>query len=344
MVKSLLIIAALSAPLRAETGSTALPFLKVDVGARAAAMGGAYSASGGDANGIFYNPATAALAARKEVMAGHNEWLEGIRNETLAYVHPVDYSGAVFAGANLLMSGSMDKYDAAGTAQGSFNSMEGVVSLGGALPLGKGFYGGAAVKSLYQKADTLSAMAWAGDAGLLKTLDDWRFGVSASNLGTGMKLGSQSFSLPRILRAGASWTYRSRLNLAADAVKAGENAVAAAAGAEFQIVSSPGESFFLRAGYRSGRTSYSGPGWTAGFGLQNGDLRIDYAFSPYGELGSSHRVNLSLRFGAEKALKRPRRSADQPAAKPARKAAPEKKNVKKGKNTDKDGNAVYFMW
>ena len=40
-----------------KVGQTGLQFLKVDVGARAAAMGGAYNMVGDDAGAIFYNPA-----------------------------------------------------------------------------------------------------------------------------------------------------------------------------------------------------------------------------------------------------------------------------------------------
>ncbi len=341
MVKLLLILA-MAAPLGAETGTTAMPFLKMDAGARAAALGGAYTALGDDAGAVFYNPASAALVTRKEVMLGHNEWLEGLRNENAAYVHPVDYAGAAFAGFNALFSGSMDKYDEYGAAQGSFSSLEGALTLGYAAPLGGGFYGGAALKSLYQKADSYGAMAWAGDAGLLKVMDDWRFGASVSNFGTGMKLGEESFGLPLTMRAGAAWDWRGRVSLSADAVKAGENSPAAAAGAELHIVSSPGEAFFLRGGYRTGRTSYAGPGWSAGFGLQNGDIRIDYAFTPYGELGSAHRLNISLRFGAEKQTRRARRSASQPA----KKQPVKEKTGKVQKQQKKTGgeNPVYFMW
>ena len=339
----LLIIAALAAPLRAETGSTALPFLKLDAGARGAAMGGAYSALGDDAGAVFYNPASAAVVTRKELALGHNEWLEGMRNENIAYVHPVDYAGAFFASVNGLFSGSMDKYDEYEAPQGSFSSMEGAAGAGYAMALGRDFYGGLTMKSYYQKADSLSGMAWGGDAGLLKVCgDEWRFGASASNFGTGMKLGSESFSLPLMLRAGAAWTSHSRFSLSADAVKAGENSVSMAAGSELKLASGPDEAFFLRAGYRTGRSDHAGPGWSAGFGLRNGDLRIDYAFAPYGELGASHRVNLSLRFGAEKQIKRPRRAAFDAAPK-ARRQAQEKKDVKK-KSGKQDGNAVYFMW
>jgi hypothetical protein len=327
---------------RAGTGGTALPFLKMDQGARAAALGGAYTASGDDAWAVFYNPAGTALSAKSEIALGHNEWFEGIRNETLAYVRPLDSGAALFGGLNALLSGGMDKYDASGLKTGSFSSLEGALSFGASAPLGNGCYGGAAVKGLYQKASGESALAWAGDAGLLKIYGDWRFGASVLNLGSGMKLGSVSFPLPLTLRAGTAWNFRDRLRVSADGIKAGESPSALALGAEGEFPAGAGGSFFARAGYRTGRSRYAGSGLSAGVGLKNGDLRVDYAFTPYGELGDSHRITISVSFGGERPSPAGRRARSGPRRK-AGKAAPVNRGAKKKKGKA-DESAVYFIW
>jgi len=275
-----------------------MPFLKIDSGARAAALGGAYSAAGDDAASIFYNPAGVSLSENKELEISHTEWLQGLRNENLAYIQPLGKSYTVFGGANVLLSGGMDKYDTLGVKTGSFNSYEGVFSLGLSAALGWDCYSAYALKAFYQKVDKESASAFAWDAGLLKVAGDWRFGVSVANMGAKLKLGSRAFELPLMIRTGVAWRLNDQLLLSVDAVKAGESAAALSAGVERGFQIGQNESFFVRAGYKSGRSQYAGSGFTGGIGIQNKDLRLDYAFSPYSDLGNAHRVTLSFSFGA----------------------------------------------
>ena len=349
-IRDAIILMCCCAPqLLAGTGTTALPFLKMDQGARPAAMGGAYSAAGDDAWSVFYNPAGAALANRQEVALGHNEWLQGIRNESAVYAVPYGERATFFAGLNVLLSGSMDKYDVTGTGTGSFSSQEGAFSLGAATSLGDGFYGGAALKGLYQKTTIASASAWAADAGLLKVHGNWRFGISAANFGTSMKLGSTAFPLPQMLRAGIAWKYLDKLTLTADGTKAGESAAAPAIGAEGAVPTGPDGEFYVRAGYSGGRSIYAGSGVTAGLGLRNGDLRVDYAYVPYGDLGAAHRITIAVRFGGERAKPHKRHVYSETPQRKAIKTAPAKTKAapagkKSGKDKGGDGNAVYFMW
>lgn len=342
---ALLAIALSAAQAAAETGSTALPFLKLDAGARAAALGGAYCAAGDDSLAAFYNPAGTALVERREVLLGHNEWLDGLRNETAAYVHPFASGLSVFGGVNALFSGDMDRYDASGATRGSFSSKEGAASAGLSGRLGRGWYGGLAAKGLYQAADGESAMAWAGDAGLLAVRGRLRFGLSASNLGGSMKLGSKAFALPLMLRGGVSAEAAEYLRVSADAVKPGESGLQGAFGAEAEIPANPREAFYLRAGYRTGRSDNAGPGFTAGVGFRNGDLRLDYAFAPYGELGDSHRVTVAFSFG-ERRLPPEEKKAYRmlyPPKPGAKKPQPAPRQEKK-KTGGKDGEPVFFMW
>lgn len=352
-VSVLLLMVLSAAPARAGAGTEALPFLKLDAGARGAALSGAYCAAGDDALSVFYNPAGTALLGRKEILLGHNEWLEGIRNETLAYVQPLGARLTVFGGINALFSGSMNKYDSAGEKAGTFSSLEGAISAGLSGALGSDLYGGAALKALSQQAAGGKAMAWAGDAGLLKTGGEWRFGASASNFGGRLKFGSRAFDLPLILRAGISRSFRESFMVSVDGLKAGEAGAAVAVGAEGRLRAGPREYFLVRAGYKTGRSRYAGPGFTAGVGLTNRDLRVDYAFAPYGDLGDSHRVTVALRFGGqrpEQVKRHPYGDLPKPAK---RKAAPaslkretpkEAPTDKKSKKKEKKASEVYFMW
>lgn len=330
-----------------------MPFLKMDAGARGAALSGAYAAAGDDALAVFYNPAGTALTAKKEVLLGHNEWLEGIRNETIAYVQPLGPRLTLFGGINALFSGSMDRYVLPAGAQtpertGTFKVMEGAVSAGLSGRLGPGFYGGAALKALSQQAAGEAELAWAGDAGLLKVFEGWKLGVSASNFGARLKFGSRSFAAPLVIRGGVAVPFLENYLISVEGVKAGSSETAAAVGAEARVRTGPKEYFVMRAGYKTGRSRNAGPGLTAGIGVINRELRVDYAFVPYGDLGDAHRVTVSVRFGAlrpEEARKGygtlppPRAKTQAPAPKRGGEKAPEDK--KKGK---KEQSGVYFMW
>ncbi len=322
----------------------ALPFLKMDAGSQSAALSGSYSAAGDDALCVFYNPAGTALVQKKEALLGHNEWLQDMRNEILAYVHPLGPRFTAFAGANLLLGGKMARYDAAGAQSGSFSPLEGAVSAGGSARLGRGWYFGAALKTLSQQAAGEKASAWAGDAGLLKKAGDWRIGLAADNFGSSIKLGRDRFDLPLMLRGGISYTFLGDYTAAAEWIRAGGSDDAVAAGAEARLKTGPKEYFFVRAGYKSGRSRNAGPGFTAGAGLANRELRIDYAFVPYGDLGDSHRVTVAFRFGAARPAPFDR-AAYYGLPKPRKVDAPQEKKAGKqdtGKEGKKDGG--YFMW
>lgn len=57
--------------------------------------------------------------------------------------------------------------------------------------------------------------------------------------------------------------------------------------------------YFLRVGYQGSleNNQIGGlTGFTAGAGLRIGPVRLDYAFVPYGDLGTSHRVSVGYEF------------------------------------------------
>jgi hypothetical protein len=53
----------------------------------------------------------------------------------------------------------------------------------------------------------------------------------------------------------------------------------------------------LRLGF--GTRNDAGPGITAGVGWALRDFDLDYAFVPYGDLGVSHRLSVTWRFGED---------------------------------------------
>ncbi len=343
------IITGLTVPaLYAGAGSDAAAFLKIDAGARAAAMGGAFGAVGDDASSVFYNPAGPALARNQELMLSHSEWLEGLRNEHAAYIHPISPRLTIFTGLTALIVPSMDKLDIAGDKTGSFSAMDGAAGAGFAWAFGDDLFGGLFVKTVYQQADTRKAFAYAGDFGLIKTYgNNVRLGLAAQNLGTAMKLYTESFSLPFTCRGGAAYRVRDMAWLTAELVKAGESDTAFAAGAEGEYSFDPRETLFARLGYKTGRSKNAGSGISAGVGLQSNDLRLDYAFSPFGDLGDTHRISLTLKFGQDRRDIVPNRGSKKSYSGGKTPAQPQKRGAQnKGRKPvpAETGNEINFMW
>lgn len=331
--------------LYAGAGAGGAAFLKIDAGARAAAMGGAFTAVADDASSVFYNPAGPALLRRKEIMLAHNEWLEGLRNEHAAYVHPVSPRLTLFTGFTALIAPSLSGYDKAGEETGNFSAMDGMGGAGLAWALDGDSFFGLFIKTVYQRADNRHASAYAGDAGFIKNYGkNLRLGAAAQNLGTPIRLYEERFALPRTYRGGGAYRIVDRLWVSAEAVKAGASDVMFAAGAEGDLDGS----CYARFGYKTGRARYAGPGFSAGVGIREGTTAVDYAFTPFGDLGSTHRLTLSFRFGEDRrkfapvpALKRAYRAGKAPA--PGQKRGSRDKG-RKPAPADKGDNPVNLVW
>ncbi|HNW42887.1 MAG TPA: PorV/PorQ family protein [Elusimicrobiales bacterium] len=323
---ALILIAAVSAipakPLAAQTASNAASFLEIDCGARGEALGGAFTAIADDASSVFYNPAGPGLVNRSEVMVSHSQWLEGLWNEQVAYVHPVNAKLTVFAGITALVSPPLDKFDETGAQNGTFNAFDGALSVGAATGFGANGYIGMNVKTIYSEADLHKAFAYAGDAGVIQNIGALRLGFSIQNIGTQMKLYKEKFNLPRISRGGAALKLLNKHWLSAEVIRLNDGKALWGGGLESEFTVTSEYTGVLRFGYKQGRSKNTGSGISAGLGLKAGDISGDYAFSPFGELGATHRLTLNLKFGESRdSSSRPARSkppvkADIPAPAP----------------------------
>lgn len=280
-------------------GTEASPFLKIDSGARASAMGGAFTAIADDASGIFYNPAGPALMRKAEIFLSHNQWIEELNAEQISYVHPVSDKLTYFAGFSALLSPMMPSYDLDGNRTGTFNSLDSMYG-GGVSLIEKNIIAGCFVKMITQEAYNEKGSAYAGDVGLMSTHGNFRFGAAAQNLGGKMKIYKEEFDLPRIYRGGAAYRALDKYWLSGEVQRLGEADVSYALGAEGEFNLATSASAFIRFGYNSGRSKNAGPGITAGLGLSLLKFSLDYAFSPFGDLGDTHRISLAIRFGKER--------------------------------------------
>ncbi len=268
----------------AGPGTTGANFLKIGVGARAAAMGEAFTAVTDDSTSLYWNPAGLARVEGRELSAMYNVWFQGIGQGYVSVGFPL-LGGTMALGTNYVSMGDLEGRDESGNPTETFKASDLGISVGFAGKLGRFLLGlsGGMIRSTIA-GDTQSAFL-VTLGGLVEVSEGFSLGVVAQNLGT--KLGDDS--LPLILKAGLALELGS-LSLAADIGKSQDTDLYYCVGIESWI----GNVVALRAGYRTGRDV--GPGWTAGLGFKMSGFEVDYAYVPYGDLGSTHRISLGIDF------------------------------------------------
>ena len=118
-------------------------------------------------------------------------------------------------------------------------------------------------------------------------------GVSLRNLGPGIKYINQSTKLPLSASFGAAYHVVTGLALGIDVKQQIYNKrTDFSFGTEYMIL----PIFTLRGGYLLNGSSQLMNGLGAGFGMRILGYRLDYAITPFGELGNTHRVSLTTRF------------------------------------------------
>ncbi len=303
-------------------GSTSATFLKLGVGARAAGMGGAFAGVPGDPYAIYWNPAgLASLEGEKNIGFFHNDYFQGLKQEFMFYTAPAE--GLAFLKSRELRSGvwgaaldyfytpkdmerrsganESDPLSPISASEGKFGAYDLAFSAGyGWKPL-PDLSLGFALKAIRQSIDTKTAASAALDLGVLKAFnwlgEDFTAGLSVQNIGPGIKFVSRRYNLPLVFKTGLSWRLPgSGALLALEADKPIDNYPSAILGAEYPLASR----LALRTGYRyryMGNELGPWSGFSAGAGIAFGAVSFDYAFSPFGELGNSHRFSLNARFG-----------------------------------------------
>lgn len=99
-------------------GRTAADFLQIGLGARAAAMGGAYSAASADAGAAYWNPAGLTSVNAGEVVFGHFSWYQDIKMEYGALAFKTSDRTSVAVSITYLGYGQIDGYDISGNSTG----------------------------------------------------------------------------------------------------------------------------------------------------------------------------------------------------------------------------------
>ncbi len=282
------------------TASLAAPLENLEGSARDLALGSAFVGVADDTSALFFNPAGLSGLINPDIAIHHNSYLAGTFQETLTAGFPAGNLGGLAFALDYVGWGSLDLRDAFGVSEGSFNDSDVGFTAGWGMEWFPGFSVGFALRGLQQKVVNDLYTSLAGDAGLLWLAQkNFRLGISYLNFGTPVA-GSP---LAGELNGGGSilfnLTPHSTLMSALEGSWTPGGVGSAQAGLEGVL----DRQWALRLGYQlpfydnqiDGLT-----GFTAGAGLKISAFAIDYAYLPFGSLGTSNRISLAYQFDLPK--------------------------------------------
>jgi hypothetical protein len=319
-----LLLLAFCAPARAideSAGTGGAQFLKIGQGsARAMALGRAYVALAEGSDALTWNPAGLAVTQQKELTFSYLRYVQDV-NTTVgvwpgytAYAHPM---GRTVWGANVAYM-RMDGFDARDANGVPLDSTNVRVTDGfGTLGIARSFWYeklfiGGAVRAVHEDLAGVSNDTMVGDVGvLLKPNNVLSLGFAVQNFGTSVE------NVPSTTRGGAGLRLGDFVTVGLELNKAADSGARIGIGAEFQLPEQYLEvgQLTFRAGYYSqddlGQNYESDTlktfrmdrsnGLSFGFGLYTSQafgygIALDYAFVPYGALGTVDQISLKLKF------------------------------------------------
>jgi len=290
-----------------SAGTASGQFLKIAAGARGAALGEAYSALADDAFALDWNPAGLINIKKNSMAFMHAPYLTGAFVDYFAYAETAGDVGSWGLSMKYMNYGKISRTDSSGLALGDFTPYDAAVSVGFACyvtgfnkdPEERFVLGatGKFVKSrILSEDNTVSA-----DIGLNMPYmfdNNFRMSLTAQNIMGTLRYDREQAPLPLILRLGTVTKLSDYFNLTGDIIAARDNLPFVAMGGEVKIPIYDEMDTFLRAGFNTRAISDLGGTRNVSFGagLRYTDYNLDYAFSPFGDLGSVHRISVSMIF------------------------------------------------
>ena len=305
-----------------KVGAAGAQFLKIGIGARANAMGGAYSAVCNDLTSMYWNPA--GLADIKSIAANfsYTQWFAGFGLNYGAISLPL---GEHFTSALYAMSFSSDRIKMTTMEQqegsGSYTWSDVAVGATFAGYLTDQFSFGVTFKYIQTAFTGLSASGIAFDIGTMYNtgIQGIKLGFSINNLGTEQKFSGQdlqatkklieqsnaspldvqylssSYTIPLAFRAGATTDIindeNNRLLAEVDFIAMSDVSEQCAIGAEYTW----NNLLSIRGGYLIGQYQF---GLSGGFGVNyiGGGFKgqIDYSINPTRNVGLVNRISIAL--------------------------------------------------
>ena len=325
-----------SAQFVSKTGSNAAAFLKIPVGARASALGGAVAASTDGAAALFWNPAAITNVEHITVSAEYSDWLVDLDHTFFGAVFPTEKFGSIGLSAVALTMGEFKERtleSPEGTGR-TFSAFSVAAGLTYAYELFPDFSLGGSFKFVNESIDNASASNIAFDIGTsyVTPFDDIRFGVSITNAGGKLQISGDNlivladvnpsvlgnndeidallrtdkFNLPVQLKCGLAWDAlqreRFRATLMADFNVPRDNQQNVSIGTEFALLD---ELLFIRGGVPNlgldDRTFLFTAGGGVKYEIPSTGIGVDFGYSymQHDFFSGINRVSASFSFKSD---------------------------------------------
>ncbi|MFH1416073.1 MAG: PorV/PorQ family protein [Elusimicrobiota bacterium] len=294
-----------------NAGNTSAAFLKIPPGGRGVAMGEAQAGIESDVFGMWWNPASIARLGKRRIGVSYNRWFQNMSKNFVGGVMPIykDESIGIMIDSLIIKNdiekrsgtGEDDPYYQLTPSEGEFGAYDLMVAGLYARKLSRKLYGGVALKGILQCIDKEKAYGAGFDIGIQHTgIDLWKrtlfFGASIRNFGTAIKFENEAYNLPLDYNLGVGTFLIDDLLMALDLHQAIDNYLKIHTGFEYRIWNK----LFLRTGYiyrLTGNPLGDFSGFRGGFGVEIGNIILDYSYAPYSYLGESHRISFQAVFG-----------------------------------------------
>lgn len=302
-----------------KLAQTGLQFLKVDVGARAAAMGGSYTMVGDDATAMFYNPAgLGKTASRYEVFAAQTQWIADIKYSAAAAAISLQNLGSF--GLSVITSdyGQVIGTRVAATEKGFEETGDldvGALAIGltYARQLTDRFTVGGQLKYCFQRLGTniynvggieyenkVAGLAYDFGTIFYPGFKSMRIGMSVRNFSPQFKYRQESFQLPLTFLIGVAMDvmdfmgeHDNPLLIAIDAIHPRDYSERIHMGAEYTLMNM----ISLRAGYKF---NYDEESFSGGVGFNYGvgglKVKLDYSYSMMDVFDAVNRISFGIAF------------------------------------------------
>ena len=315
-----------------KVGTTAAPFLKIGAGARAIAMGGAYTSIPDDIYSIYWNPAGIATSrSNGQATFNHADWIAEMDYDFAAGALNLGEMGTIFASFTSFRIPE-DKVRTVEDPEGDGRTWDAgsvAIAVGYAKMLTDRFSIGFTAKFVQERIWNSSASGFAFDVGTLyrTPFNDLMIGAAISNFGSSMSLDGRDiqfnsdpndnidsgpnnikslydtddFDMPLSFRIGLSMnvleTRFLRATASLDAAHPNDNVEYVNSGIELAY----DELLFFRAGYRSLFNDKAEDGLTLGGGIKyefapNLKVVFNYAYADFGLLDNVQYFDFGLIF------------------------------------------------
>jgi hypothetical protein len=285
-------------------------FLRLEAGARVAALNGSSVSLTDDPNLLFSNPGTLPTLSSPSASVGFLKHLLDVNSGNLVYGQSIGEYGTVAGGIVFVDYGSFDKTDETFNVTGSFGARDLALVGGWGIALNEQTSVGASMKFIYSSIAEYSSTGLALDFGVLYRIPEQRITLGASILNLGTQLTTYAGThepLPLDIKVGVSVQPQhlpAILSLNFHKLNETDGGFfsrfgAFSIGAELLL----SENIRLRGGYHNEKrsdlklgTSSGLAGFAFGGGLKFSEYLVDYAFTAYGSIGGLHRISVGMTF------------------------------------------------